>query len=230
MATKLIDPINIMVDSGVENWLEGYLFNQLKQEPGEGLDLFMSRIQAEANLCDFGTIYDQMVKDCFLCGLRDPKIQSYLLSLTGMDTAAKVLTSAKEKENAQSESVNTDKSGESAHLVSKTNSSGSPQKSKFVEKQNTKSNGNGENIDDEERKTSAGHLEHILNVNAVPKSDEDLLDYIRAHPNLSYFNNSSKLDSVCVSRPAACLANISHNESLVTAVPVKVSGKECYLW
>ena len=99
---------------------EGYLFNQLKQEPGEGLSLFMSKIKEKANLCDFGNFYDRMVRDRFLYGLRDTHIRSYLLTKSGLDTAAKVLKAAMEKENAQSaNSAMSTGASSSTHFVRK---------------------------------------------------------------------------------------------------------------
>ena len=96
---------------------EGYMFNQIKQEPGEGLSIYMSRVKEKAHLCDFGTFYDRMVKDRFLYGLRDTNVRSYLLTKTGLTTAAEVLKEAMAKENAMS--ANSAMSGSSTNFVGK---------------------------------------------------------------------------------------------------------------
>ena len=98
---------------------EGYLFNQIKQKPGEGLSLFMSRIKEKAHHCEFGTFYDRMVRDRFLYGLRDTNIRSYLLTKSGLDTAAKVLKEAIAKVNALSANSAMLASGASTNLVKK---------------------------------------------------------------------------------------------------------------
>ena len=103
---------------------EAYLFNHLKQEPGEGLSIYMSRVKEKAHLCDFGAFYDRMVRDRFLYGLRDTHVRSYLLSKTGLNTAALLLKEAVTKENAMS--ANSAMSGSSTNFVGKNfNRSGS---------------------------------------------------------------------------------------------------------
>ena len=103
---------------------EAYMFNHLKQEPGEGLSIYMSRVKEKAHLCDFGAFYDRMVRDRFLYGLRDTHVRSYLLSKTGLDTAAELLKEAVAKENAMS--ANSAMSGSSTNFVGKNfNRSGS---------------------------------------------------------------------------------------------------------
>ena len=105
---------------------EGYLFNQMRQEPGEGLSLYISRLKEKANLCNFDTFYDRMVKDRFIFGLRDGKIRSYLLTKSekDFDTASKVLALAIEKESALTANTAMSGSSNSANFVKKNNSSG----------------------------------------------------------------------------------------------------------
>ena len=100
---------------------EGFRFNLMKQESGEGLSLYMSRVKEKANVCNFGTFYDRMVKDRFLYGLRDSNIRSYLLTKADLNTSAKVLTAAIAKENAMTANSAMSGSGSapSAHFVHK---------------------------------------------------------------------------------------------------------------
>ena len=79
----------------------------------------MTRVKEKANLCEFGTFYDRMVKDRFLYGLRDTNIRSYLLTKPGLDTSAKVLKEAIAKENAMSANSAMSGQGSSTNFVRK---------------------------------------------------------------------------------------------------------------
>ena len=67
---------------------ESYKLSQLRQEPNELLNLFMSRIKTQAAKCQFGAAYDRMVMDRFLCGVRSEKLRSALLSDAEVTTSA----------------------------------------------------------------------------------------------------------------------------------------------
>ena len=58
---------------------ERFKFNMLNQLPNEGLALYMSRVRERAALCGFNENYDQMVRDRFICGLKDERTRSSLL-------------------------------------------------------------------------------------------------------------------------------------------------------
>ena len=78
---------------------EAYEFANMTQDAGENLGTFMSRLQLKANLCDFRALYDRMVRDRFLHGLRDKEIRLYLLAQKdGITTSVDVLSKAMEKE------------------------------------------------------------------------------------------------------------------------------------
>ena len=59
---------------------EQYKFSLLKQDSGESLSSFMSRVKEAATTCAFEGLYDRMVRDRFICGLWDSKIRTSLLS------------------------------------------------------------------------------------------------------------------------------------------------------
>ena len=77
---------------------ESYKLSQLRQEPNELLNLFMSRIKTQAAKCQFGAAYDRMVMDRFLCGVRSEKLRSALLSDAEVTTSAVALRKALARE------------------------------------------------------------------------------------------------------------------------------------
>ena len=54
---------------------EQYRFNLIKQESSESISLYMARVKETASTCGFGGFYDQMVRNRFICGLRNEKIR-----------------------------------------------------------------------------------------------------------------------------------------------------------
>ena len=66
---------------------EEFKFNQIVQESTETLGAFYSRIKIGAQYCDFGARYDQMIRNRFVCGIRDPKIRQDLLGAKDDSTA-----------------------------------------------------------------------------------------------------------------------------------------------
>ena len=116
---ELTDLLSMNLAPKLNSVSEGYMFNHIKQEPGEGLSIYMSRVKEKAHLCDFGTFYDRMVRDRFLYGLRDTNVRSYLLTKPGLDTSAKVLKEAMAKENAMSANSAMSGQGSSTNFVGK---------------------------------------------------------------------------------------------------------------
>ena len=80
---------------------QGYAFSSMKQEPGETVSMYMARLKERATYCDFGGLYDRMVKDRFIFGLRNEKIRASLLNKSDLDTSAKVLTEVIKRESMQ---------------------------------------------------------------------------------------------------------------------------------
>ena len=80
---------------------EQYGFNLLKQEASETITLFMARVKEKATRCGFANQYDSMVRNRFICGLRNEKIRTSLLSDCKDDTTSDaVLDKALTKEQA----------------------------------------------------------------------------------------------------------------------------------
>ena len=73
---------------------EGYIFSNMKQEVGETIPMFMARLREKANMCNFAGLYDRMVKDRFIYGMKIDKLRSHLLNKTGLDSSAQVLAEA----------------------------------------------------------------------------------------------------------------------------------------
>ena len=79
---------------------ETYKLSKIKQEVGEDLTVYMSRIKETAQKCDYGNSFDRIVRDKFICGLRNEKIRATLLNDKEVKSSAQALTKAMEKENS----------------------------------------------------------------------------------------------------------------------------------
>ena len=77
---------------------EGYHFNEMKQQLGETLPMFMARVRAKGGKCDFGDMYDRMVKDRFMVGLRSESMRAHLFNKAPA-TAADALKQAISKQH-----------------------------------------------------------------------------------------------------------------------------------
>ena len=58
---------------------EAFKLSQIKQEISETMAFYMSRIKMSASRCEFGDAYDRMVRDKFICGLRNEELRATLL-------------------------------------------------------------------------------------------------------------------------------------------------------
>ena len=81
---------------------EEYKFNKIAQESGESLASYFTRVKIAAQLCDFGTKFDQMIRNRFICGMRDSKIRDELLNSKDDSTANQIYELARTKEAAHS--------------------------------------------------------------------------------------------------------------------------------
>ena len=77
---------------------EAYKLSQLKQETSETITVFMSRVKLCASKCNFGTSYDRMVRDKFICGLKSEKIRAALINDTAVETSQQAFTKALARE------------------------------------------------------------------------------------------------------------------------------------
>ena len=80
---------------------EAYKLSKLKQEANENLALYMSRVKQTATRCNYGTAYDRIVKDKFICGVRSEKLRSHLINDTAIETSNQALTKALARENSE---------------------------------------------------------------------------------------------------------------------------------
>ena len=79
---------------------ETFKLSKIKQEVGEDLTVYMSRIKETAQKCDYGNSFDRIVRDKFICGLRNEKVRATLLNDKEVKSSAQALTKAMEKENS----------------------------------------------------------------------------------------------------------------------------------
>ena len=105
-------------------------FMNLNQIAGESLCTFMSRLKEAANVCQFGALFDTMVRTRFVAGLSSDRIRAELISESAdNDTSASVFEKAQTKENALQSSLSV-----TTHYVQKPGKFPKPQNSKFQQK------------------------------------------------------------------------------------------------
>ena len=49
--------------------LERFHFNNCSQQPGEGIDAYLTRLKKHSKKCEFGTLQDSLVKERLVCGI-----------------------------------------------------------------------------------------------------------------------------------------------------------------
>ncbi len=59
--------------------LERFHFNNCCQQPGEGIDAYLTRLKKHSKKCEFGTLQDSLVKDRLVCGIVDNVTRERLL-------------------------------------------------------------------------------------------------------------------------------------------------------
>lgn len=59
--------------------LERFHFNSCIQQPGEGVDAFLTGLKKHSKTCDFGALQDSLVKDRLVCGIIDNTTRERLL-------------------------------------------------------------------------------------------------------------------------------------------------------
>ena len=79
---------------------EAYKLSQINQETSETVMFYISRIKMSASKCDFGAAYDRMVRDKFICGLRNEKLRAILMNDDQITTSAQALARAISRENS----------------------------------------------------------------------------------------------------------------------------------
>ena len=105
-------------------------FMNLNQIAGESLCTFMSRLKEAANVCQFGALFNTMVRTRFVAGLSSDRIRAELISESAdNDTSASVFEKAQTKENALQSSLSV-----TTHYVQKPGKFPKPQNSKFQQK------------------------------------------------------------------------------------------------
>lgn len=59
---------------------ERYVFNKRTQEQGESLDHYMTDIMKQADLCQYGVLKDELIRDRLMSGIKDDRIRERLLT------------------------------------------------------------------------------------------------------------------------------------------------------
>ena len=60
--------------------VQRFKFNSRSQQSGETIPVFVDELRRLSEDCEFGTTLDEMLRDRFVCGVRDDKIQRRLLA------------------------------------------------------------------------------------------------------------------------------------------------------
>lgn len=58
---------------------ERYVFGNLRQEEGETIDAFVTRLREKAATCEYGTLRDQLIRDRLVLGITDESARRRLL-------------------------------------------------------------------------------------------------------------------------------------------------------
>lgn len=58
---------------------ERYVFGNLRQEEGETIDTFVTRLREKAATCEYGTLRDQLIRDRLVLGITDEGARRRLL-------------------------------------------------------------------------------------------------------------------------------------------------------
>lgn len=98
---------------------ERYKFNNRVQEPGETIDAFASAVRKLAELCSFGALKEEMIRDRLVCGILDNGLRKKLLQEADL-TLEKCMNYCKAAEAANSQLKEISSHGaEAVHQVSK---------------------------------------------------------------------------------------------------------------
>lgn len=74
---------------------ERAVFNDMKQASGQSIHAFIVSVQAQAKLCDYGTMCDELVRDRIVVGVHDDKLRQYLYDVEDL-TLTKCIQKAKQ--------------------------------------------------------------------------------------------------------------------------------------
>ena len=59
---------------------EGYILNKRAQEAGESLDHYITEVMKQAELCKYGNLKDELIRDRLVSGIKEDRIREKLLS------------------------------------------------------------------------------------------------------------------------------------------------------
>lgn len=62
-------------------------FNRLTQESTQTIHQYITAVQSQADLCDYGTMKSELIRDRIVVGVRDTKLQEYLIDVDKLDMA-----------------------------------------------------------------------------------------------------------------------------------------------
>ena len=61
-----------------------YVFNSLTQKQGQSMSEFITDVQLQADLCEFGDTYNRLVRDRIICGTNDGPLRERLLTIPNL--------------------------------------------------------------------------------------------------------------------------------------------------
>ena len=78
--TKVLQEFETRCSPATNVIYERYIFNKRTQQPGELLDHYITDIMKQAELCKYGTLKDELIRDRLVSGIQADKIRERLLS------------------------------------------------------------------------------------------------------------------------------------------------------
>ena len=99
--------------------IERYKFNTRHRQPGESIEAFVAELRGLAEHCNYGDGLDSMLRDRFVCGLRDDRLTKSLLTQGDKLTFAKAVELAHAWQQAEdhAKDMTTSSRGASVHKV-----------------------------------------------------------------------------------------------------------------
>lgn len=59
--------------------VERHIFNSRMQHPGESIDQYITDLRLKVKTCEYGTMADEMIKDCIVVGVHSDIVRGRLL-------------------------------------------------------------------------------------------------------------------------------------------------------
>ena len=105
--------------------MQRYKFNSRLRQPGESISAYAAALRSLTEHCNFGDTINEMIRDRFVVGIEEERIQRRLLSETTL-TLEKAIQMAESMSLADKELKDIKRTTEQSHRVNKLSSQAKP--------------------------------------------------------------------------------------------------------